>query len=438
MPKVRYLLLAAAIHVALTTTIFLIGHFQLLPNTFDQNGTGLTFALDGATYQRVASALAAELQVGNFESWLAIQAPLHCRLQSFAFATFGRLMGHNILAAEPLNLLYYLGILSCIYFLGREVFSDRVGLLAASIVGVWPTFLLSSTQLMRDSLAIFCFLVLMLVLTMLLSRRLELRQSLAFGILGAASAILFWVIRGNMWNLVLVALGITLVMLAYQMIRERRFMPGNALVMLMLIGAALLTPTRLESTTLPGVRPPATALAIPSATQPAPTEGIWTRVIKQVVDRRAGSRLATARTSDIDSHVRFSGLGDMMRFLPRAVVIGFFAPFPKLWIEAGSFGRTGRLLSGLETLAMYFLYVAAGFCVWRERSNARMWLLFLVATIGMVALGLVVVNAGALFRIRYVFWMLLIVIAAETLTTDLRRWKRIRFRSVKSVANVFI
>ena len=42
-----------------------------------------------------------------------------------------------------------------------------------------------------------------------------------------------------------------------------------------------------------------------------------------------------------------------------------------------------------------------------------MWLLFLVATIGMVALGLVVVNAGALFRIRYVFWMLLIVLAVE-------------------------
>ena len=429
MPKVRYLLLAAAIHVALTTTIFLIGHFQLLPNTFDRNGTGLTFALDGATYQRVASALAAELQVGSLESWLAIQAPLHCRLQSFAFATFGRFVGHNILAAEPLNLLYYLGILSCIYFLGREVFSERVGLLAATIVGVWPTFLLSSTQLMRDSLAIFCFLAVMLVFTMLLSRRLELRQSLVLGIVGALSVILFWVIRGNMWNAVLVALAITLVMLAYRMIRERRFMTGNALVMLMISAAALLTPTRLESTPLPGVRPPATALAIPSASQPASTEGIWTRVIKQVADRRAGARLATARTSDIDSHVRFNGLGDMLRFLPRAVVIGFFAPFPNMWVQAGYFGRAGRLLSGLETLAMYFLYVAAGLCVWREKRNAGVWLLFLVATIGMVALGLVVVNAGALFRIRYVFWMLLIVIAAETLTTDLRRRKQIHSKS---------
>lgn len=44
-----------------------------------------------------------------------------------------------------------------------------------------------------------------------------------------------------------------------------------------------------------------------------------------------------------------------------------------------------------------------------------MWLLFLVATIGTVALGLVVMNAGALFRLRYVFWILFIIMAAETL-----------------------
>ena len=69
-----------------------------------------------------------------------------------------------------------------------------------------------------------------------------------------------------------------------------------------------------------------------------------------------------------------------------------------MWIEAGKFGRTGRLLSGLETLVMYFLYAAAAFCLWQERRNLRMWFLFLVATIGIVGLGVVVVNAGALYQ----------------------------------------
>ena len=44
-----------------------------------------------------------------------------------------------------------------------------------------------------------------------------------------------------------------------------------------------------------------------------------------------------------------------------------------------------------------------------------MWLTFLVALTGLMALGLVVVNAGALYRLRYAFWIMLIIIAAEGL-----------------------
>src|ERR1051325_389671 len=150
----KYLILAIVVHVALTTAIFLAGHFQLLPNTFDENGTGLTFAIDGVSYQRVASDLAGELQTNGIGAWLETKAPFHSRLSSLSFATFGRLLGHNILAAEPLNLFFYLAILTCIYFLGRELFDARAGFFAATIVALWPSFLLHSTQLIRDPLSI--------------------------------------------------------------------------------------------------------------------------------------------------------------------------------------------------------------------------------------------------------------------------------------------
>lgn len=409
----RYLLFAAAIHVALAITIFLIGHFQLMPGTFDRNGTGLTIAVDGASYQRVASGLADELQSNGFTAWLNAKAPLHSRLHSLSFATAGRLLGHNVLAAEPLNLFYYLTILSCIYLLGREAFNAQTGLIAATITGLWPSFLVYSTQLLRDPLSIACLLALMLVLVVVVSRQLTWRKGIALGIAGALLATLFWLARGNMWNVVLVALTITFVMLVYRMAREKRFMTGNALVMLLVIAAALLVPPRLESTTLPGVRPPLTPLAIPNASQPAPREGVWTTAINQITTRRAGFRFYNARASDIDPEVQLSSVGDIVKFIPRALVIGFFAPFPNMWVRAGSFGRATRILSGIETLAMYLLYVAVGACVWRERRNRKMWLLFLVATIGMLALGLVVVNAGALFRLRYVFWMLMIILGSR-------------------------
>lgn len=409
----RYLILAGAIHIALTTTIFLIGHFQLLPGTFDENGIGLTFAIDGISYRQLAGNMVGEWQANGFLAWLQVRAPLHCRLYSLSFAIFGKFLGHNILAAEPLNLFYYLGILSCVYVLGKEIFNLQTGLLAAFIVGAWPSFLLHSTQLIRDPLSILCLLGLMLVLTLLLSREFVWHEAMGHGAGGAILVTLFWLARGNMWNVVLVAVAITFVMLIYRMIRAKKFMAGNAVVILLIISAALLIPTRLESTTLPGVKPPATALAIPSASQPAPSEGIWTRAVRQIATRRGGFRFSKSHASSIDSDVRFSGTSDIVRFIPRAFVIGFFAPFPNMWVQPGTFGLAVRLLSGLETLAMYFLYLAVAFCVWQERRNLRMWLMFLVATIGMVGLGLVVVNAGALYRIRYVFWIMMIVIAAK-------------------------
>ena len=400
--KLRFLILAGAIHVALTTAIFLIGHFRVWPNRFDENGIGITFAIDGKTYHQVAIELVSEWKTNGFTAWLKTKAPLHSRLHSISFMMFGWLLGYNILSAEPLNLFYFLGILSCIYFLGRELFDAQIGVLAAAIVSVWPTFLLHSTQLIRDPLSILCLLALMLVLTMLLGREFVGAQAVLLGIAGAILVTVFWLARGNMWNVVIVAVAITVVMLAARMFRARKFVKGNVFAMLLIIVAMVVVPSRLESTTLPGVRPPVTTLTIPST-------------IKHMSGRRAGFRSYTSQASNIDEDVQFNSTGDVIRYLPRAFVIGFFAPFPNMWIEVGSFGRAHRVLSGAETFAMYFLYLAAALCVWRERRNLKMWLLLLVATIGMVALGLVVVNAGALFRIRYVFWMMMIVLAARGL-----------------------
>jgi hypothetical protein len=133
----------------------------------------------------------------------------------------------------------------------------------------------------------------------------------------------------------------------------------------------------------------------------------------------------------MDTEVQFDSAGDVVRFLPRATAIGFLAPFPNMWFEAGSNGRVARLVTGAETLAMYALYLPALFCVWRRRRNLSMWLVFFVAALGMIALGVVVVNAGALYRIRYVCWILIVVLAAEGIVM----WKRKNGPRINADAN---
>lgn len=416
----RWLLLAGAIHITLTLAIFLVGHFQLLPHVFDEHGTGLSFAIDGDSYHNIASQLATQLQTHGFSAWLAFKAPLHSRLYSILFATIGRVLGHNILAAEPLNLIYYLGILCCIYLLGREIFNERAAMLAAVIVAVWPSFLLHSTQFIRDTLAIFCLLALLFVLTLVLRRELSVRAAAAFGVVGTAAVTLFWVLRGNMWNVVVFAVGLTIVLQLWRMIHAGKLLAANAAVIALVLAAMLFVPSRFESTSLPGVRPPATPLAIPSSEYAvkydSPTvSGAFRHLLKQLGQRRAAFGRYNAQESNIDDDVRLASAGNVVRFTPRATVIGFFAPFPRMWFQSGSYGSAGRLLSGAETLVMYFLYVATAVCVWRNRRRFAMWLLFLVATMGTVGLGLVVANAGALYRLRYVFWIMFIIMAAESL-----------------------
>jgi hypothetical protein len=73
-------------------------------------------------------------------------------------------------------------------------------------------------------------------------------------------------------------------------------------------------------------------------------------------------------------------------------------------------------------LLMYLMYGAALFALWSERRRLPMWLSFLIASAGIVGLGLIVANVGALYRLRYAFWMMLIVIAVQGFVLIRERW----------------
>ena len=62
---------------------------------------------------------------------------------------------------------------------------------------------------------------------------------------------------------------------------------------------------------------------------------------------------------------------------------------------------------------MYAFELLAAFAVWKMRRRCETWLLLLVVLTGVISLGLVVTNIGALYRMRYVFWMLLIPMGVE-------------------------
>jgi hypothetical protein len=269
--------------VLFALSIFLVGHFGLLPNTIDIHGIGVTFSIDGLAYRGIAIDLAETLHNSGISAWVATPSPFLCRLYSLPFAMTGSFLDYNILAAEPLNLLYYLGILSFVYLLGKEIFNQRAALIAASIVALWPSLLLHSVQLIRDPLSIFCMLGLLFVATLLLGRDFSWKQGVVIGICSALPAAAFWLAHANMWNVVIAMLAITLLLLAIRMVREKRFLIGNLLGLIFLFVAAILIPSRIESTTLPGITPPTSAFTFPLASQP--DSDTWSRLVRQIIRR---------------------------------------------------------------------------------------------------------------------------------------------------------
>ncbi len=408
-----YLLLAAALlHISVAAAVLTVGKYQLMPAQFRANGLG-EFASDCFPYQEEAAELVEVLKHQGVAVWATWPTQLHVRLYSLPLAVVSRWTGFNVLVIEPLNLLYYLAILTLVYKLGKEVFDDRAGLLAAAIVAVWPSLLLHTTQLLRDPLLLVVVLILFLAITRGLKRAYSWQRGVLMGILAALAIVMIRIVRLPIWDLTGAIVGLFGIFLLARLLRERRFPIGNVGLAAIMVAALFITP-QFQSAFRNQQHTKARRRILPEQIQTLPFE-------HQIGIRRAGfgleatdpERMTTGPGSVIDPEVRLKGRADIIRYLPRAAEIGFFAPFPKMWLTPGTeVDRSGRLLSGLE---MLFTYVLEGFAVaglWLARKQLAAWLLAASVGIGAIALGLVVNNVGALYRLRYSFWILIVVLGA--------------------------
>lgn len=402
-----HLLLAAALlHILTTIAVFTVGRLAVAPGSFDENGVG-QFAFDSIRYREEALSLVQLLREGGLSAWVDAAPEMHVKAYSLSYLIFGPVLGHSILGVEPLNLFYYLAIVSLVYGVGAQVFGRRAGLLAAALVALWPSFLLHTTQLLKDPLSVACLLAIVLVAVTWLGSSLTPARAVLMAAAYAAPLFVLARVKSNMWESVASVVLTGAALLLLRCVRERRALVGNLLCAALALILLFAAPVRTTTVTVRDT----------NAVVATGEQGfVWGHLGARIASRRAYfiERYSGAFGSNIDEGVTFRNTADIVRYLPRATLVGFFAPFPSMWLARGAYtGRAGRLLSGAEMLACYLVAALACVGMWRGRRNAAAWLLFVVTLVNMVALGLVVTNVGALFRLRYVFWMLIIVLAAE-------------------------
>jgi hypothetical protein len=411
---VRYLIVAAAIwHVSIAVIVFGIGKYQLAPAQIHPSGIG-AFAADGLIYQDQCLELCRILKSEGFIAWATWPTQLHVRLYSLPLAPVSRWIAFNILTIEPLNLLYYLAILVLVFKIGQRLFDYQSALIAAAIAGLWPTFLLHTTQLLRDPLLILAVLVFTWTVVESLRQEWPWRRALVLALTASLTVVLIWIVRLPMWPVLAVMTGTTIILLFLRFWREKRIAAGNALFAIFLLAAIIATP-RFQPYFRNQQESRMTRFLMHEEVQGLPIED-------QIAARRSGFNyqldkdgnvIPSEAGSRIDTELRVHSLRDVIQQLPRAIAVGFFAPFPNSWFQTGrQVGFIGRLVAGVETLLTYLIEGLALFGLWRARRNLAAWFLFVFIAAGAVALGLAVNNMGALYRLRYPFWILMVILAA--------------------------
>lgn len=412
-----------------------------------------SFAFDSYDYQSEALHSAEVFRREGVAAWASERAPVHVKLISILFALIGPLFGYGPLSAEPFNLFCYLAVVGLTLALGREVGGPRAGLLAASVVALWPTLLLHTLQLLKDSLFIAVALGLVLCVTTWLTRTYGARGAVATGALAAVAVSMLLLIRSS-FAVVIFALALFgLILLVVRQLIERRALYWNmACPVLILAAGMLLLPTHMMSPAQKfkhypsdrsgqsksaggvGIEIPAAVVYLPRiSSDEVPSETYAGRLYASAertarwVDsvRYRFTAIYSQSGSNIDPDVRFRHLRDIFFYLPRAFEIGLWAPFPQTWADSGKrVGSAGKLLSGAETLVMYVFELLALVAVIRPPRRIAAWLLFSISVFGMTLLGVVVPNVGALYRFRYTFWLLLIILAAKGFEAALASYKQ--------------
>jgi hypothetical protein len=444
-PK-RLIVAALLFHVMVTVTLYGLGRYHVLPGSVDSNGIAVSFASDGIRLRAEGAHLAAILRSGQLRDWLIAPSPFHIKLYSICFALLGPWLGANILSAEPLNAFCYLSLLVLVFKLGQRIFNSRIGLIAAASVALWPTLLLHTTQLLKDPLFLVGMLAFILVNVRLISENFSWPGALQAGGVGGLIVIFLWLARDSMGALPIVTAALGMVMLIIRQFVEKHFqarnLAGMALMIVVSVGVVRVIPefhqpkdpwVGLETVTQANA-----SLAAEQARAREKSQTLrspWSRFVMHVGNarRKFGEQYPDAG-SNLDSHVQLTTTSELIRYLPRAAAIGFFAPFPNFWFATGDqVGSAGRLLSGIETVALYVIEGLALVELWNEgwkqrhgRPRFSAFFLGLFAAMGMISLGLVVINVGALYRLRYVFVIPLIILAGAGALQTLEWWQKKR------------
>ena len=419
-------------HLVVSVLLSMIARSNFLSGL--HNGQGLwNFALDSFVYHQEALRLSDLLKSGDFNGWRGSSPFWHVKWIAVPYA----ILVADPLSFAPINSLIWAISICCVYKIVNQLFPDRrrLAIVTALTFGLLPSYFLHTTQLLKDPLYIMAILLMFWGCIDLLSVRRTIGSVFLLS-LGVLIAYL------NRTYILEPLICLSLLAAILELWQTRRAWGQAGLAILIIAGLGVYgyiqrpeiqiqplsehhgqVKTQFQSQT-----------EVPRSDQ----NRNWSPIAK-MVDKGVGKisylreryiRIYPDSGTNIDTHVHFRSLGDILAYVPRATLVGFLAPFPLQWFEdAKTAGRASRLVAGLEMVVWYVLLV--GFLYFLVTGPVdlyiRIWMLVYTSSLVLLT-ALVVTNIGALYRMRFVYFLPILI-------GGLEGWARLWFRKFQKFAD---
>lgn len=414
------LVLGGLVHLTSTLIVILAGMYRLVPSWISETGT---LKEDSTKAFSKLELLSVEIFQGNL--WVLVDSahPIFIRIYSISHSIFSGIFGNNILTIELVNLSLFLCTLYLVCKIGAQLFDQTVGFSSSYLLMLFPSLVLHFTQPIKDPIYITIFLLFLFQLLKLIKKKIQIRSIINHLILTIGPFMMLWFLRDRMF---LIFFGVILIAFAIIVVRtvsdsgfRTSLIPMVGLLLVAIATpvylsgfvrteSASVTPQQIESDRIQRRRPLKQRFyneQVRSGKATAVIRVNTTRYNYLVEYPNAGS--------SIDSDVVFEDTYELLAYLPRAVQIGLFSPFPNTWLGSGAvFGKASRIISGVETTIIYVFIFFGVFAVLRNRT-APVFFIVLTTLLGVTALGLAIPNVGAVYRMRYVFVLMLIILGVQ-------------------------
>ena len=393
-------------HLAVSISLSFIARSTFLESL--HNGQGLwNFAPDSFSYHREALRLLDLLKKGNLSGWWESSPFWHVKWIALSYGA----ITPDPLSFAPFNAIVWAASIYCVYKIARILFPEHqtFSIVCALVFGFWPSYMLHTTQLLRDPLYVLGMLIMIWGWVGLLSGY----RGIVFSLLASLGVLIAYLNRIYILEPLIVLSLLATVLVLWRVPHTRMY----ALLAFIVIGGLYVFQYPPKFTQI-RQKEKGAVTSTDSTHADKRKIGNLRLFANRVSDwiRYQVVRLSNARNTwiykypnagtNIDTDVHFRSLRDILAYVPRAAMIGFLAPFPRQWFgTARTAGRASRLVAGLEMMVWYILlpgflyFLITGPVAWQ----IRIWMLVYTVTL-VVLTSLVVTNIGALYRLRYVYF----------------------------------